>query len=159
MKSLSKKKTSQGDLSEEFGKNASANHPEIPMVELHPNNNPFKKVKFISPFVSLELSFESERSSPLCLESKLCPSGHQNIVLDSGRDSTLILHDISLENKNFYAMDILLSTECSYEDHNLLLIFVRKLFRRMVVYAFIYHKYCKSRSYTMALTLQLEQKC
>jgi hypothetical protein len=29
----------------------------------------------------------------------------------------------------------------------------------MVVDAFVYHKYCKSRGCTMALTLQLEQKC
>jgi hypothetical protein len=39
------------------------------------------------------------------------------------------------------------------------LILVSKLFKRMVVDAFIYHKYCKSRSCIMALTLQLEQKC
>jgi hypothetical protein len=49
----------------------------------------------------------------------------------------VIIHDISLENKNFGAMDILLSTTCSYEDHNHLLVLVYKLFRRMVMDAFI----------------------
>jgi hypothetical protein len=39
------------------------------------------------------------------------------------------------------------------------LILVSKLFKRMVVDAFIYHKYCKSHSCVMALTLQLERKC
>jgi hypothetical protein len=39
------------------------------------------------------------------------------------------------------------------------LILISKLFKRMVVDALIYHKYCKSRSCIMALTLQLEQKC
>ena len=51
---------------------------------------------------------------------------------------------------------ILFSTECSYLDHNLLLILVHKLFKRMVVDAFVYHKHCKSHSSTMVLTLQLE---
>jgi hypothetical protein len=37
-----------------------------------------------------------EWSSPPSLEPKPYPSGHQNIVLDNGLDSTLILHDISL---------------------------------------------------------------
>jgi hypothetical protein len=44
----------------------------------------------------------------------------------------------------------------SYEDSNLLLILVCKLFKRMVMDAFVYHKYCKSHFCTVALTLQLE---
>jgi hypothetical protein len=36
-----------------------------------------------------------------------------------------------------------LKTMCPYEDINLLLILVHKLFRRIVVDAFIYHKFCK----------------
>jgi hypothetical protein len=106
-----------------------------------------------------------------------------------------MLHNISFENENFCAMDILetptleakrrdsinehesftfetprvscslpkalefVSATCSYEDHNRLLILIHKLFKRMVVDAFIYHKYCKSRSGTVALTLQLELYC
>ena len=54
-------------------------------------------------------------------------------------------------------MDILLSDTCSYEDANHLLILISKLFRRMVVDAFVYHKYCKSHSCIVALTLQLER--
>ena len=53
-------------------------------------------------------------------------------------------------------MDILLSTACTYEDYNLILILVHKLFRRMVVDAFVYHKYCQSHSCIVVLTLQLE---
>ena len=52
---------------------------------------------------------------------------------------------------------ILFSTECSYQDHNLLLILVHKLFKRMVVDAFIYHKHYKSHSSNVVLTLQLER--
>jgi len=51
---------------------------------------------------------------------------------------------------------ILFSNKCSHQDHNLLLILVLKLFKRMVVDAFVYHKDCKSHSSTMVLTLQLE---
>jgi hypothetical protein len=63
----------------------------------------------------------------------------------------LFPHDISLENENFSAMDILLSATCFHKDHNHLLILVSKLFKRMVVDA--------SHSCVMALTLQLERKC
>jgi hypothetical protein len=51
---------------------------------------------------------------------------------------------------------VLLKTSCSYEDPNLLLILVHKLFRRMTMDCYIYHKYCKFCSSTMVLALQLE---
>ena len=86
------------------------------------------------------------------LEPKPCPSGHPNVVLN-GRDSTLIVRDVSFKKENSCAMNIVLSTMCNYEDSNHLLIFVSKLFKRMVVDAFVYHKYYKSRSSTMVLTL------
>ena len=103
------------------------------------NNNPFEEVKFVTPF---------SPSSP-SLELKQCPSGLPNIVLNSGLHST----DVFLENKNFYAMDILLSTPCPYEEHNHPSLLISKLFRRMVVDAFIYHKFYNSRSATVALIL------
>jgi hypothetical protein len=56
-------------------------------------------------------------------------------------------------------MDMLLSTPCPYEDPNHPLILASKLFWRTVVDAFVYHKYCKSRGYTMKLTLQLKLQC
>jgi hypothetical protein len=39
------------------------------------------------------------------LKPKLHPSSRQNVVLDSSRDSTLILHDTSLKKENRCAMD------------------------------------------------------
>ena len=119
------------------------------------------------------------------LEPKSYPFVHPNVVVDSGRDATLILQE------NFYAMDIptassletkemnstnkhesfsvetphvscslleslefvLLKTTCPYEDPNLILILVIILFRRMVVYAFVDHKFCKSHSCIVVLTL------
>jgi len=51
---------------------------------------------------------------------------------------------------------ILLKTTSSDEDPNLLLLLVSKLFRRMVVDAYVYHKHCKSHSSNVLLTLQLE---
>ena len=113
------------------------------MAEHYPNHNPSKEVKLVTPFVSLS-------PSP---KLKQYPSGHPNVVLNSGLHST----DIFLVNKNFYAMDILLSTPCPYEDPNHLLILVLKLFRRIVVDAYVYHKYCKSRGCVVVLTLQLER--
>ena len=45
-----------GSLNENFGRTASTTHIVIPMAEHHPNNDPVEEAKFISPFVSLELS-------------------------------------------------------------------------------------------------------
>jgi hypothetical protein len=56
-------------------------------------------------------------------------------------------------------MNIMLSTTCNYEDPNHLSILISKLFKGMIMDAFVYHKYCKSHSSTVVLTLQLEQKC
>jgi hypothetical protein len=47
-----------------------------------------------------------QRPSSPSLDLKPCSSGHQNVVLDKGRESTLILHSVSLEKENFYGMDI-----------------------------------------------------
>ena len=97
-------------LNEEFGKTIAATHSDIPMAEHHPKNDSFEEVKFISPFVSLNLSCETECPSPPSLEHKTCPSGHPNVVLDDGQDSTLIVHDVSFKKVNICATDMLLST-------------------------------------------------
>ena len=151
LENLFQEKPSHEILNKEFGKIASTTYLEIPMVEHHTSHDQFEEVKFISPFISHPC--EIERSSSPSLESKLCPSSHENVVLNGGRDSTMILHDISLENKNFYAMDKLFSTSCSYEDSNHLLILVSKTFMRMVMDAYVYQKYCRSRESTIVLTL------
>ena len=54
---------------------------------------------------------------------------------------------------------IVLSDACYYEEDNHPSLLISKLSRRMVVDAFIYHKYCKSRRGTVVLTLQLELYC
>ena len=136
---LLKQKPSHGNLNEKFGKTASAIpifYPEILMAKHNPNYDPFKEVKFISLFISPNLAYETERTPSQSLETKPCPSSNPN--------------------KNFCAMDMLLSTPCPYEEHNHPSLLISKLFRRMVVDAFIYHKHCKSRSSTVVLTLQLE---
>jgi len=107
-------KPSHGSLSEELGKTTSATHLDIPMAKQHlPNHDAFKEVKFLCPFVSPKLAYVNERPSSPSLKSKPCPSDHQNVVLDSGRDSMFFLHDISFENKNLCAIDMLLSAPCS----------------------------------------------
>ena len=113
------------------------------MEKHHPNNDPFEEVKFVTPFVSPSPS----------LEPKPYPSGYPNFVLDDGQNSMLILHDKSLRNKTSCAMDMLLSTPRSNEEHNHLSLLIYKLFGRMVVDTYVYHKYWESRRYTMVLTL------
>jgi hypothetical protein len=93
-------KPSLGSPYEKFGKTASATHLEIPMAKHLPNHDLFEEAKFISPFISPELAYETEHIPPTSLEHKPCPFGHKHVVLDSDRDSTLILHG------RFCAMDM-----------------------------------------------------
>ena len=88
------------------------------MAEQHPNNDPSEEVKFISPFVAPELSYETECPLSTLLKQKPCPSGHQNVNLDNGRDSTLPLQDISPKNKNYCAMDNLRAPPLELEKNN-----------------------------------------
>jgi hypothetical protein len=125
------------------------------MVKHNTNHDPFEEAKFISPFVSPRVPSEIERSLSPSLKPKPCPSGHPNVV-PNGQDSTLIIHDVSFKKENFCAIDIVFSTTCNYEHHNHISILILKLFKRMVVDAFVYHRYCKSSSSTVVLTLQLE---
>jgi hypothetical protein len=103
LENLIQEKPSHGGLDEKFGEIAFATPtfcPESPKVKQQPNNNMFKEAKFISPFISPKLAYETECGPSPSLEPKSCPSGHPNIVLDRGQDSTLIIHE------RFCAMDM-----------------------------------------------------
>ena len=105
LENLIQEKPSHGGLDEKLGTTASATPitcPECPKAKQQPNHNLFEEVKLISPFVSPKFAYETERSSSPSLEPKPCPSGHQHVVLDSSRESTIILH-----NENSCAMDSL----------------------------------------------------
>jgi hypothetical protein len=164
-------------------------YPESSKAKQQPNHNPFEEVKFVSPFISPKLACETECIPSPSLEPKSCPSGHPNVVLDSDRDSTLILYerfcdinlpkapnletkekDSTFEHESFSLETphvsfslfespkfIVLSAACCYEEDNLPSLLVSKLFMRMIIDVFVYHKYCKSRSGTAALTLLLER--
>jgi hypothetical protein len=196
LKKLLKEKSSHGGLDEKLGIAASTPIPKLksPRVKHIPNHDPFEEEKFIFPFVSPRPTSETKCRLPPSLELEPCPSSYPNIVLNGGRDSMLILQDISLKEQNFHAMDmpkattletkqestnehvhfsfetshvpcsflrslefVSLLTTCPYEDPNHLLILVSKLFKGMVVDAYVYHKHCKYHSGTMKLALQLEQ--
>jgi hypothetical protein len=109
LENLIQEKPSHEGLDEKLGTTASTTPipcPASPMAEHLPNHDPFEEAKFISPFISPRLSSETESPSSPSLEPKPCPSGHPNVILDDGRDSTLIMHDGSFEKENFYAMDM-----------------------------------------------------
>ena len=76
--------------------------------------------------------------------------GHESFSFE-----TLHISCSHLESLEF----IVLSAACCYKEDNHPSLLVSKLFRRMVVDAYIYHKFCKSRSNIVVLTLQLEQRC
>ena len=145
LENLIQEKPSHGGLDEKLGTTASAT--PIPCLESskvnqQPNHNPLEEVKLVSLFISPKLAYETERASSPSLEPKPCPSGFPNTIL---------------EKENLCAMDTLLSSMCFHKDPSHLSILISKLFRMMVVDAFVYHKYCKSHGCTVALTLQLER--
>ena len=137
-------------------------------------------MKFISPFISHPC--EAERPSSPSLELEPFPSGQHDITLekenflaiDKLETSTLELemndstneHESSSFEFTHVSCSLLASLELItlsatgfYEDPNLLLILVCKHFNRMVVDAFVYHKYCRSHGSIVVLTLQLEPYC
>ena len=171
---LFQEKSYHGSLDEKLGITASATsipHPEILMAEHHPNNDPFKEMKFLSPFVSSKFAYENGCPSSDSLETKSCPFGQNLCAMDNLGAPTLELKKNDSINKHEgFSFEtprvscsllespelIMLSATCFYEDHDHLLVLVHKLFRKMVVDACVYHKYYKSHKSTVALTLQLE---
>ena len=147
------------------------------MAKHNPNHNPDEEVKFISLFISHPC--EAERPSSPSPEFEPCPPGQHDITLekenfwamDKLKAPTLKLemNNSTNEHESFSfefprvscslleSLELItVSATCFYEDYNHLLAPVYKLFRRMVVDAYVFHKYCKSRSSTTVLTLQLE---
>jgi len=84
------------------------------------------------------------KASTLDIVEKVFTVEHKSFSFETPHISCSLLEYLEL---------ITLSATCLYEGHNHLLILICKLFKRMDVDAFIYHKYCKSHSSTMALTL------
>ena len=140
------------------------------MAKHHPSHYLFEEVKFISPLVSPRLSSETEHPPSPSLEPKPCPSGQNLCAMDNlgapilelkKNDSTNKHEGSSFETPHISCSLlespelITLSATRFYKDHNYLLVY--KLFGRMVVDAYIYHKYCKSRGCVVVLTLQLER--
>jgi hypothetical protein len=150
------RKPSHGSLDEKFGKTASAMlifHTEIPVAKHNPNHNLVKEVKFISPFISHPC--EAERPSSPSPKFEPCPSNQHDITLekenlwamDKLETSTLELEMNDSSNEHESSSFVFLHVSCSllaslelimlsatrfYEDHNLLLILICKLFKRVV---------------------------
>jgi len=91
---------------------------------------------------------DNPEASTLETKEKDSTDEHETFSFKIPQDSCSLL-----ESQEF----ISLKTMCSYKDPNHLSILVHKLFRRMVVDAFVYHKYCKTHRCTVARTLQLER--
>ena len=87
------------------------------------------------------------------LESKRKDSTyeHESFAFKTPSDSCSLLESLEF---------VLLRATCFYEDRNHLLILVSKLFNRMVVDAFVYHKHCKiSWMHCGTCSLNINAKC
>jgi hypothetical protein len=148
------------------------------MAKDNPNHNPVGEVKFICLFISHPCEAEHPSSPLPGLEP--CPSGQHDITLekenllamDKLETSTIELEMNNSTNEHespsfefshvscsvLASLELItLSTICFHEDHRHISLLVYKLFRRMVVDAYVYHKYCRSGGCIEVLTLQLEQ--
>jgi len=136
LENLIQEKPSHGGLDEKLGTIASATPilcPKNPKAKQQPNHNSFKEVKFISPFVSPKLAYETKRASSPSLKSKPCPSGQNLYAMDvlkaptletKEKDSTVKHESLSFETPHTSCSIlksprfVLLHTLCFYEDHN-----------------------------------------
>ena len=98
-------------------------------------------------FESLEEENFCAMDLPQTLESKIEKSTNKHETFEFPQDSC--------PNKDSPEF-ISLRATCSHQDSNHLLNFPSKMYRRMVIDAFVYHKHSRFRGSTMALTLQLE---
>ena len=89
-------------------------------------------------------AMENLRAPTLELKKNNSTNKHEGFPFETPHVLCSLLESLDL---------ITLSATCLYEDHNHLLVLVFKLFRRMIMDAFVYHKYCKSRSGIIVLTL------
>ena len=83
LENLIEQKPFHGGLDEKLGETIVATpipYPKSPIAKQHPNHDPFKEVKFISPFTSH--SCETEHPTP-SLELKQCPFGQPTVVLEN----------------------------------------------------------------------------
>jgi len=98
----------------------------------------------ISPKNKNCCAMDNLRAPTLEVKKNNSTNKHEGFPFETPKVSCSLLESLQL---------ITLSATRLYEDHNHLLVLVFKLFRRMVVDAFIYHKYYKSRSGIIVLTL------
>ncbi len=74
----------------------------------HPKYEPFEQAMFVFSFISSESIVhlhETERLSTPSIKRKPCPSSLQNIVLVYHQETTMFLHDASLEEEDLQATD------------------------------------------------------
>lgn len=154
---------------------------ETPIAEHSVDHVLLEEVKLVSAFVSpkpISHLYETERPPSPSSEFKPCPSGPM-FHIESLEEENFCAMDLSQtlqpkienstnEQETFeFSQDswphkeslesIAPSTTCSHQDHNHLLVLPSKMYRRVVVDAFVYRKHSKFRGSTMTLTLQLER--
>ena len=150
------------------------------MKEVHVDHDLLEEVKFISLFISSNPIFhlyETEQPPSPSSKIKPCPSGPM-FHFESLEKENFCAMDLphTLESKTEESTNwqenfefpqgscphketpesISPSATCSHQVSNHLLNFPSKMYKRVVVDAFIYHKHSRFRGSTMALTLQLE---
>jgi len=168
-----------------LGKNAFATpNPclETPMEELHVDHDLLEEVKFVSRFVSsnpISNLYETEQPPSPSSKIKPCPSGpmfhfesleKENFcamdlpqTLESKTEESTNKHETfefpqdPCPNKDSPEF-ISLSTMCFHQDRIHLLILLSKMYRRVVVDAFVYRKHNKFCGSTMELILQLQMQ-
>ena len=137
-------------------------------------------MRFVSPFVSskpISHLYETERPPSPSSEFKPCPSGlmfhiesleEENFcAMDLPQTLEPKIENSTNEHETFeFSQDscphkeslesISPSATCSHQDRNHLLVLPSKMYKRVVVDDFVYHKHSKFRGSTMSLTLQLK---
>ena len=90
---------------------------------------------------------ENQQANESCEASTL-----ESVEKDSMDEHGTVIFEIPC-SFNFSPESGRLSAPCTHEDYNHLKVLFCKIFRRLVVDVYIYHKHCKFRGCTVALTL------
>jgi hypothetical protein len=135
------------DDSEDFCEN---DRPSSPLIEFEPlhagptsifRDETLERGNSWATELYEELTLESREKDPL--------DEHGNFILE--RPQEPCSHNAFLESATLCAVS-------THKDYNHPKVLHCKMFRRMVVDAFVCHKHCKFHGHTAALTLQLEQR-
>jgi hypothetical protein len=153
---------SQGSLDKKLRESPStttSSYLENPMMKPFPEQNPLEEVMHIPPFTSSEpVPNKGTEPSTSKEESSWAMKFLEALTLESEQGSFILETRQEPRSQNISPESATLCATSTFRDYNHTLVLICKMFGRLVVDTFVYHKHCKFRGCSVALSLQLRQQ-